>query len=134
MHKSKDKVKIGITLRNVYYCIMESNRKNKISRLIQKNMAIVFQKESQNLFGKIMVSVTKVYVSADFSSCRIFVSIFPAKTPENVLQLINKKKSLFRKYLGLQLRNQLRIIPELYFFLDDSIDYANEIDRLLKKL
>ena len=134
MHKSKDKVKIGITLRNVYYCIMESNRKNKISRLIQKNMAIIFQKESQNLFGKIMVSVTKVYVSSDFSSCRIFVSIFPVKNPQNVLQLINKKKSFFRKYLGLQLRNQLRIIPELYFFLDDSIDYANEIDKLLKKL
>ncbi|MEE2954040.1 MAG: 30S ribosome-binding factor RbfA [Bacteroidota bacterium] len=112
---------------------MESNRKSKISRLIQKNISIIFQQESQNLFGKTMISVTKVYVSADFSSCKIFVSVFPVKDPQDILQLIKKHTSLFRKHLGLRLRNQLRIIPELHFFLDDSIDYVDEIERLLKK-
>ena len=112
---------------------MESTRKNKISRLIQKNLGIIFQREANNLIGRQIISVTKVYISADLSSARIFVSIFPSLNPkENLRKLIHNKSSI-RKFLGERVKNQLRIIPELNFHLDDSAEYANEIERLLKK-
>ena len=112
---------------------MESTRKNKISRLIQKNLGIIFQKETNKLIEKKMISVTKVYVSADFSSARIFISIFPTNDPKRSLNTIRDNKSILRRLLGVRLRNQLRIIPELNFHLDDSAEYADEIERLLKK-
>lgn len=112
---------------------MESTRKNKISRLIQKNLGIIFQVEAKSLMHKEIISVTKVYISSDLSSARIFISIFPVINPHQVLERIRENKSIFRKYLGRRLRNQLRIIPELNFHLDDSAEYANEIERLLKK-
>ena len=80
-----------------------------------------------------MVSVTKVRVSPDLSICTAYLSVFPSEKGEEILKNINANEKTIRFDLGRKVRNQLRIIPELRFFLDDSLDYLEHIDELLKK-
>lgn len=81
----------------------------------------------------VMVSVTKVRVSPDLSICTAYLSVFPSEKGEEILKNINANEKTIRFDLGRKVRNQLRIIPELRFFLDDSLDYLEHIDELLKK-
>ena len=116
-----------------YFYIMESTRQKKVSRLIQKELSVIFQTLVSELLGNVMVSVTIVRVSPDLANANIFISIFPVKNPQESLKVIKNNQTLIRKKLGEQVRNQLRIVPDLQFYLDDSAAYAEEIDRLLKK-
>lgn len=81
----------------------------------------------------VMLSVTKVRVSPDLSICTAYLSVFPSEKGEEILKNINANEKTIRFDLGKKVRNQLRIIPELRFFLDDSLDYLEHIDELLKK-
>ncbi len=81
----------------------------------------------------VMVSVTRVRVSPDLSICTAYISIFPSEKSEELLQNIQRNTSQIRYELGTRVRNQLRIIPELRFFIDDSLDYIERIDELLQK-
>lgn len=81
----------------------------------------------------VMVSVTKVKISPDLSICTAYLSVFPSEKGEEILQNITANEKTIRYDLGKNVRNQLRIIPELRFFLDDSLDYLERIDELLKK-
>ena len=81
----------------------------------------------------VMVIVTKVRVSLDLSICTAYLSVFPSEKGEEILKNINANEKTIRFDLGRKVRNQLRIIPELRFFLDDSLDYLEHIDELLKK-
>ena len=81
----------------------------------------------------VIISVTFVRVSIDLSYAKIFLSIFPVKEPEIALRQIIDNKVNIRKKLGARIKNQLRIVPDLQFYLDDSASYAEEIDKLLKK-
>ena len=80
-----------------------------------------------------MVSVTRVKVSPDLSICTAYLSIFPSEKAEELIQNITKNEKQIRYELGTRVRYQLRIIPELRFFIDDSLDYIERIDELLKK-
>tara|TARA_B100000902_G_scaffold90361_1_gene94057 strand:- start:9741 stop:10079 length:339 start_codon:yes stop_codon:yes gene_type:complete len=112
---------------------MESTRQKKISRLIQKELAFIFQ-HSLDLFSQnIIISINIVRVSVDLASAKVYIGLFPCNNQEKYLQIINKNKKLIRKMLGSNIRNQVRIVPELYFYLDDSAAYADNIDKLLKK-
>jgi ribosome-binding factor A len=113
---------------------MDSNRLQKVARLIQKDMGEILRYESKNLFKGAMITVTRVRVSSDLSIAKIYISIFAlagAKT-EEIYELVKANKSLLRNKLATMERNQLRIIPDLSFFIDDSLDYSENIDRLLK--
>ena len=112
---------------------MESTRQKKVARLILKELAQIINKESGNILGPIIVGITAVRISPDLAYANIFLSIFPVTDPLDALNKIKSKNSLLRKKLGIAVRNQLRIVPELNFFIDDSADYAEEIDLLLKK-
>jgi ribosome-binding factor A len=112
---------------------MDSTRQLKVSRLVQKELGTIFQKDSKNLFGPVMITVTNVRVSPDLGVAKVYVSLFPVKDKEAVLQKIKTKTIEIRKALGDQIKKQVRIIPNLMFFLDDSLDYAQHIDELLKK-
>ena len=112
---------------------MESTRQKKVSRLLQKELSLIFQKETYALLGNVIVSITIVRVSPDLTSANVFISIFPIKEPKRALELIKSNTILIRKKLAESIKNQLRIVPILEFFLDDSANYAEEIDRLLKK-
>lgn len=110
---------------------MQETRQNRISRLLQKELSLIFQ--SQRMMHGVMVSVTKVRVSPDLSICTAYLSVFPSEKGEEILKNINANEKTIRFDLGRKVRNQLRIIPELRFFLDDSLDYLERIDELLKK-
>ena len=81
----------------------------------------------------VMVSVTRVKISPDLSICTAYLSVFPSEKGDEILKNINANETSIRYDLGTRVRNQLRIIPELRFFIDDSLDYIEHIDELLKK-
>ena len=112
---------------------METTRQKKVSKLIQKELSIIFQKEIYQFLGNILVTVTGVRVSPDLSVAKAYLSIFPVEKPKEALNILNENKKVFRKLLGNSCRHQLRIVPELVFYLDDSAEYAEEIVKLLKK-
>ena len=113
---------------------MESIRQKKISRLLQKELAIIFQKDTRSIFGNNMLfTITRVRVTEDLSIAKIYLSIFPVKEKEQLLQQIQEKTTFFRNILAKKIRHQIRVIPELHFFIDDSADYVDEINRLLKE-
>ncbi|HUM89428.1 MAG TPA: 30S ribosome-binding factor RbfA [Prolixibacteraceae bacterium] len=111
---------------------MDSIRQNKVSRLIQKELAEIFQHESRELFRGKMISVTVVRVSKDLSVAKIYLSIFPSEGNEEIMKLIKQLTPQIRGLLGNKVGKQLRIIPELAFFVDDSLDYIDNIDNILK--
>lgn len=111
---------------------MQETRQNRISRLLQKELSLIFQGQTRQIHG-VMISVTRVKISPDLSICTAYLSIFPSEKGEEILQNIQKNTSQVRYELGQRVRNQLRIIPELRFFIDDSLDYLEKIDDLLKK-
>ena len=112
---------------------METIRQKQVSRLIQKELSLILQKEVPSLLGNVIASVTIVRVSPDLANANIFVSIFPVQDPKGAINILQNNRGLLRKHLGYRLRNQLRIIPVLEYFLDDSASYAEEIEKLLKK-
>ena len=111
---------------------MQETRQNRISRLLQKELSLIFQSQTRQMHG-VMVSVTRVKVSPDLSICTAYLSIFPSERGSELLNNIQQNTSTIRYDLGQRVRNQLRIIPELRFFIDDSLDYLERIDDLLKK-
>ena len=111
---------------------MQETRQNKIARLLQKELSLIFQSQTRMMHG-VMVSVTRVKISPDLSVCTAYLSIFPSDKGEELLTNIQTNEKTIRYELGTRVRNQLRIIPELRFFIDDSLDYIEHIDELLKK-
>ena len=124
-----DKDKKGFPI----FALMESTRQKKVSRLVQKELSVIFQQLTQEVLGNIMVSVTIVRISPDLADANIFLSIFPVDDPVEALKVVKNSTIMIRKKLGESVRNQLRVVPTLQFHLDDSAAYAEEIDRLLKK-
>ena len=111
---------------------MQETRQNRISRLLQKELASIFQTQTRMMHG-VLVSVTRVKVSPDLSICTAYLSIFPSEKGDELRKNINANEKTIRYELGQRVHNQLRIIPELRFFIDDSLDYLERIDELLKK-
>ena len=111
---------------------MQETRQNRIARLLQKELAQIFQSQTRMMHG-VMVSVTRAKVSPDLSICTAYLSLFPSEKGEEILKNINRNEKTIRYELGTRIRNQVRIIPELRFFIDDSLDYIERIDELLKK-
>lgn len=111
---------------------MESTRQQKIARLIQKELCDIFQQQTKAMPG-ILVSVSAVRISPDMSICRVYLSIFPSERSAEIIANINNNTKQVRFELGNRVRHQLRIIPELKFFVDDSLDYIEHIDELLAK-
>ena len=110
---------------------METTRQNKISRLLQKELSEIFLLQTKAMPG-ILVSVSTVRISPDMSIVRVYLSVFPSEKAEEMVKNINDNMKSIRYELGTRVRHQLRIIPELKFFVDDSLDYIEKIDSLLK--
>ena len=109
---------------------METTRQNKVARLIQKDLSDMFQRQTQSMKGT-LVSVSACRISPDMSVCRAYLSVFPSERSEEIVANVNQNMKTIRYELGKRVRMQLRIIPELKFFVDDSLDYVENIDRLL---
>ncbi len=111
---------------------MESTRQAKIARLLQKELSEIFRRETAAM-GGVLVSVSAVKVSPDLSIARAYLSIFPSGKAEEILKNINNSAKTIRFELAKILRYQLRKTPELSFFIDDSLDYIEHIDNILKQ-
>jgi ribosome-binding factor A len=110
----------------------ESTRQKKVSRLIQKEIAEIFLKKGIEYAPGKLVSITKVRVSPDLSFAKIYISIFPSENREAILGSIQEHSHKIRFELGQKVGKQLRIVPEIAFHIDDSLDYIDKIDKLLK--
>jgi ribosome-binding factor A len=111
---------------------MESTRQKKVSRLIQKELADIFLKKGSEFAHGKLVSITRVRVSPDLSFAKVYLSIFPTTNQEDILHAIQEHSSKIRFDLGQKVRSQLRIVPDIAFHIDDSLDYIDKIDKLLK--
>jgi ribosome-binding factor A len=110
---------------------METLRQSKVARLLQRDLGDIFISEARHLLDGAMVTVTKVRVTRDLSSARVYLSIFASKNKEMQLKRISSQVKEIRHNLAMRIKNQVRIIPELHFHLDDSLDYIDHIDELL---
>ena len=111
----------------------ESTRQQKVARQIQKDISDLFLKECADTVRGAMVSVTRVRMSPDLGYAKIYLSVFPFEKSENVMTRVEKDNWKIRKALGTRIRFQLKTLPELAFFLDDSLEYIKNIDELLKE-
>ena len=111
---------------------MESTRQAKISRLIQKELSEIFRRQTAKMRGT-LVSVTNVRVSPDLSVAKVYLSVFPSNKGEELLKSVEASAKTVRYELAQNVRYQLRKCPELTFYLDDSLDYIENIDNLLAK-
>jgi len=112
---------------------MESTRQKKVARLVQKELAEIILHHSGELAHGKMISVTTVRVSPDLSLAKTWISIFPSDKSAEILENLRSQVPRIRYELGQKVRNQLRIVPEIAFFVDDSNDYIDKISNLLKE-
>ena len=99
---------------------------------MQKALGEIFQRQTQTMPG-VIVSVTHVAPSPDLSFCKVYLSIFPSERAEEIITATQRNAAQVRYALGVELKSQLRVIPELVFIVDDTLDYLDNIDRLLAK-
>ena len=111
----------------------ESTRQLKVAKEIQKVMAEVIRSKGMAAFGGALVSVSGVKVSPDLAIAKIYVSVFPSDKAEAVMAVLDENARALRGELGSKVGKQLRIVPEITFYLDNSLDYVEHIEELLKK-
>lgn len=111
----------------------QSTRQLKVARQLQRDLAEIIRAKGMAAFGGAMVTVSEVRISPDLAVAKVFVSVFPSAQGAQVLGLIEGQSKAIRGELGRLVAKQLRIVPELIFSLDGSLDYAEHIDELLKR-
>ena len=111
---------------------METNRQKKIAGVIQKDLAEILQHAARDGMKGVIISVTKVHVTTDLSQAKVYVSVFPQLKREIIVEGINRNRSSIRYELAQRTKHQLRRMPDLHFYIDDSLDYIEEIDDALK--
>ena len=113
---------------------LESNRQKKIGSLFKKELASFFQELiRQENKENLILSITKVYVTPDISIAKIYISVFPSELSSIQIEEIKNNSSLIKHKLSQKLKSSIRKVPELNFYLDDSLDYIEGIDKALKK-
>lgn len=118
-----------------YFCPMESNRQKKIASVLQRDLVDVLQNAAtQGGMKGVIISVTKVNVTVDLSIAKVYLSIFPVDKGEALLDGIKSNAALIKHELAQRTKHQLRRMPQLAFFIDDSLEYIDQIDRSLKGL
>ena len=122
----------SIQIRIVKQRTMETTRQQKIAKQIQKDVAEIFQKEGAALVRGLLVTVTGVRVSPDFGYAKIYVSVFPFDRSAELMKTLEHQNWFVRRALGQRLRSQLKNVPEIQFFLDDSLEYIEHIEQALK--
>ncbi len=113
---------------------MESKRQQKFAGVIQKDLAEIFQREGMNLLPNIMVTITKVRVTPDLAIARVFLSFFNSNNNTLALNTIKAHSNEIRYKLGNRIKDQVRIVPHLEFFIDDTSEYVERMDKLFDKI
>ena len=110
-----------------------STRQLKVARELQRDLAEIIRSKGMAVFGGSMITVSEVRISPDLSIAKVFVSIFPSDKAEAVMEVLEENNRALRGELGSKVGKQLRIVPEIVFYLDSSLDYVEHIEELLKK-
>jgi len=118
---------------NRYFCKMENTRLDRVSKLLQKDLGEIIQIDLKRVTKGAMVTVTKVKVSPDLSLAKVYLSLFATPDKEVLMADIKRHSSEIRGKLGSRIRNQLRVVPNLQFYDDDSLDYIENIENLLSE-
>ena len=113
---------------------MESKRQNKFSKLIQRDLGDIFQKDIKSIFGNAFITVTQVKVSPDLGVAKVYLSFLNVKDADKMMYKINHHKKEIRKALGDRISKQVKKVPELIFYHDDSAEYAAKIESILAGL
>ena len=113
---------------------MESKRQQKFAGVIQQDLAAIFQREGMNLLPNTMITITKVRVTPDLAIARVFLSFFNSNNVQLALNTIKQHASEIRYKLGARIKDQVRIIPHLEFFVDDTSEYVERMDRIFDKI
>lgn len=113
---------------------MESKRQAKYAKQLQKDLATIFQQDTRHFFGNSLGTITGVKVSPDLSFAKIFLSIFPINQAEDVFRNLNSIKSEIRNKLGKRIKNNVRIVPEIAFYHDNTEENASKIDKIINNL
>jgi ribosome-binding factor A len=111
---------------------METNRQKKIAGVLQKDLAEVLQHAAQDGMKGVIISVTKVLVTSDLSNAKVYLSVFPQAKRDTILKGVQENTATIRYEMARRTRDQLRRMPELFFFIDDSLDYIEDIDNALR--
>ena len=111
----------------------ESTRQLKVAKEIQRDLAEIIRRKGMAAYNGAMVTVSGVKISQDLSLAKVYISIFPSSKAGSVMKIIEDSAKSLRGELGHEVGKQLRIVPELAFYIDDSLDYVEHIDELLKK-
>lgn len=112
---------------------MDSNRQQKVNELIKRELSLILQQKARGWFGPELITITEVRISPDLFIANVYMSIFPSGNKEQIINTARDIHGQIRFELGNRLRNQLRSIPELRFFADDTLEQLERIDNLLKK-
>lgn len=110
---------------------MDSNRQKKVSTVFQEELSEIFRKEAKELYPGNLISVSEVKVSPDLSVAKVYVSIFPSANKDLIIKAIKLKASNYRSQLAKTAAKNMRITPELLFYLDNTLDEMDKIDRAL---
>src|SRR5665213_100830 len=113
---------------------MESKRQQKFAGVIQQDLAAIFQREGMGYLPNTMITITKVRVTPDLAIARVFLSFFNNTNPQSALQIIKSHASEIRYKLGARIKDQVRIIPQLEFFVDDTSEYVERMDKIFDKI
>lgn len=113
---------------------MESKRQQKFARVIQKDLGELFQRESSNLLPNVFITITKIRVTPDLAMARIYLSFYNTNNPALALSEIRNQTREIRYKLGQRIKDQVRVIPELEFFIDDTSDYVSRMDELFDRI
>ena len=111
---------------------MENRRQQKIANVLKQDLASLFQRESRTMFGGAFITVTSVRVTTDMSYAKVYLSVFGSEG-DTVLQAVKVKSKEIRHIIAKQVRHQMRKVPDFQFYIDDSLDYYEKIDNLLKE-
>jgi len=118
----------------IFAASMESKRQQKFSRVLQKELAEVFQRDVSHLVKGAYISITLVRVSPDLGVAKIYLSLLMANQPQEVLEEVRTNTKAIRHALAQRIKNQVRVIPDLIFYLDDSAEYAAHMDKIISGL
>lgn len=109
---------------------MESKRQRQVAKQIQKDLGEIFQREMKQVFDKAFVTITDVKTTPDLSLARVYLSFLLTTDKEGLLESIREHSKTIRNHLGTRVRHQLRIVPDLQFYIDDTAEYAQKIESL----
>ncbi|HTN46971.1 MAG TPA: 30S ribosome-binding factor RbfA [Flavipsychrobacter sp.] len=112
----------------------ETKRQRQVAKLVMEELSDIFQKEGINVIDGGMVSISKVSLTPDLLEARVHLSLFQIKNPEELMGSIRERTKEFRNQLGMRVRNQLRRVPDLHFFVDDTLGYVDKMETLFKQI